>query len=183
MLKYIPNLLSIFRIILVPFFPIAYFSQSPNNHLIALTIFVIAGVTDFLDGYIARRFELTTRLGAVLDPIADKTMLLTAIITLYIGGALPLVIPIIVVGKELLMVYGGMFVYFKRKKTVIPANKVGKGATILYTVAVFVTILAPMSLASILLLSSAVLLKISAMVVYLVGYYKTIKPMTVDKDL
>jgi len=143
---------------------------------------VVAGITDFLDGFIARRFDLTSRLGSVLDPLADKAMLLTAIISLYIGDALPLIIPIIVVGKELLMVYGGLFVYFKRKKTVIPANNVGKGATILYTIAVFVTILAPMSIASILLLSSAVLLKLLAMSVYLTGYYRTIKPMTVDKD-
>ena len=182
MFKYIPNILTVIRLILVPFFPIAYFSHSPNNHLIALTIFIVAGITDFLDGYIARRFNLATRLGSVLDPLADKAMLLTAIISLYIGGALPLIIPIIVVGKELLMVYGGLFVYFKRKKTVIPANNVGKGATILYTVAVFVTILAPMSILSILLLSSAVILKLVAMGVYLKGYYKTIKPMTFDKD-
>lgn len=182
MLKYIPNTLTLIRLILVPFFPIAYFSNSPNNHLIALAIFIVAGITDFLDGYIARKFNLTTRLGAVIDPLADKSMLLTAIISLYIGDALPLIIPIIIVGKELLMVYGGLFVYFKRKKTVVPANKVGKGATLLYTVAVFVTILAPMSLLSILLLSSAVLLKLIAMGVYLNGYYKTIKPMTVDKE-
>jgi len=183
MLKNIPNILTVIRLILVPFFPIAYFSNSPNNHLIALIIFIAAGITDFLDGYIARRFDLTTRLGAVIDPLADKLMLLTAIISLYIGNAIPLVIPIIVVGKELLMVYGGFFVYFKRKKTVIPANNVGKGATLLYTVAIFVTILAPMTFISILLLSSAVLLKIMAMGVYLNEYFKTIKPRTVDKKV
>jgi cardiolipin synthase len=180
MFKYIPNILTIIRLFLVPFFPIAYFSDSPNGHLIALIIFVIAGITDFLDGTIARKYNLTTKLGAVLDPLADKTMLLTAIISLYFGGDLPLIIPIIVVGKELLMVYGGLFVYFRRKKTVIPANNVGKGATILYTLAVFITILFPMSLPSILLLFSAVALKLIAMVVYLKGYYLDIKPTTKD---
>lgn len=181
MIKYVPNILTIIRLILVPFFPITYFSNSPHNHTIALTIFIIAGVTDFLDGYLARKLKLTSRLGAVLDPLADKLMLLTAIITLYFGGALPLIIPIIVVAKELLMVYGGIFVYFRRKKTVVPANKVGKLATVTYTAAVFITILFPMSIPSIILLTSAVLVKIIAMGIYITAYYKVIKPATFDK--
>ncbi len=108
-------------------------------------------------------------------------MLLTAIVTLYVDGILPLIIPVIIIGKELLMVYGGLFLYFRKSKVVMPANKVGKSATLIYTAAVFVTIIFPMSIASILLLIAAVVTKLTAMGIYLNVYYKKIKPDTIDK--
>ncbi len=175
MLKHIPNILTIIRLLLVPFFPIAYFSHSPDSHTIALVIFVIASATDFLDGYIAKKYNLITKIGTVLDPLADKLMLLTAIFTLYISGDLPVIIPIIVSTKEIFMILGGFFLYFRKEKSVIPANKIGKTATVLYTLAIFVTILFPASIASWILIISAILVKLIAISIYIFYYFSTMR--------
>lgn len=176
MLKHIPNILTVMRIILVPFFPIAYLSDSPNNIRTALIIFIIAGLTDILDGFLARHFKLVTKLGSVLDPLADKFMLLTAVFTLYFAGDLHFVIPLIITTKELFMIIMGIILYFKKEKAVIPANKIGKTGTVLYSLAVFITVLFPGSIASWTSIFLAIGVKIAAIISYAVHYNRNVKP-------
>ncbi|MEP6921452.1 MAG: CDP-alcohol phosphatidyltransferase family protein [bacterium] len=86
----VPNLLTIFRMVLIPVFVTLLFYQ---RFLLALSAFVLAGVTDGLDGLLARRFDQRSQLGTVLDPIADKLMLVTAFVVLSMRGVFPQPLP------------------------------------------------------------------------------------------
>ena len=99
----VPNSLSILRILLTPLFAICLI-----KHLLgaALTVFAIAAVTDGLDGLVARVFRQKTRLGAFLDPTADKLLLATAFVTLAIQGMMPSWVTVIVMTRDVLILFG-----------------------------------------------------------------------------
>jgi cardiolipin synthase len=102
----LPNLLTWLRIILIPLFVgIFYFEKSwvsvANQNLVATVIFVAAAVTDWLDGWIARRFNQTSAFGAFLDPVADKLMVAAALIILVQLGRVDAVIALIMIGREI----------------------------------------------------------------------------------
>lgn len=128
----VPNLLTGIRFLLIPVFFLFYYSDIPNNVTIATFVFILAGITDILDGYIARNFNMVTRWGIVFDPLADKLMLLSVLFALTHSGHLPLWVIVVVAGKEAFMGLGAILLYFKRDKTVIEANKTGKMATVLF---------------------------------------------------
>ena len=86
----VPNMLTIFRMVLIPVFVTLLFYQ---RFILALAAFVVAGVTDGLDGLLARRFDQESQLGTILDPIADKLMLVTAFIVLSMRGVFPQPLP------------------------------------------------------------------------------------------
>ena len=86
----VPNMLTIFRMVLIPVFVTLLFYQ---RFILALAAFVVAGVTDGLDGLLARRFDQESQLGTILDPIADKLMLVTAFIDLSMRGVFPQPLP------------------------------------------------------------------------------------------
>lgn len=130
----IPNILSIIRLGLIPLFIFLFFSAYTNSLIYAIIIFLISGITDVLDGYIARKFNLITKLGTVLDPLADKLMLITVLLCLGIKSYIPLWLPIIVIIKEISMICGGFFLY--NKDTVVPSNIFGKLATFLFYVSI-----------------------------------------------
>ena len=142
-MKYVPNALTILRLFMVPVFAVLFFSSIKNNHLYALIIFLAAGLTDFLDGYIARRYEVVSIVGIVLDPLADKLMLLTALGCLAIYGSMPIWVLVIVLINESILIIAGIKMYFKKTKSVTPANKYGKIATVLFSLAVFFLIVLP----------------------------------------
>ncbi|MBR2181146.1 MAG: CDP-alcohol phosphatidyltransferase family protein, partial [Oscillospiraceae bacterium] len=85
----IPNLLSIFRMCLVPVFVVVFFSDSPHAYAYAAGVYALAGITDVLDGIIARKFNLITKLGKILDPLADKMMTITVFVCISIAGLIP----------------------------------------------------------------------------------------------
>ncbi len=128
----VPNVLTGIRFLLIPVFFLCYYSHMPNNITIATLVFIFAGVTDILDGYIARKYNMVTRWGAVFDPLADKLMLLSVLFALTHSGYLPQWVIIVVFGKEAFMALGAAVLYFTRDKTVVAANKTGKLATILF---------------------------------------------------
>ncbi|MEN3325790.1 MAG: hypothetical protein V7638_597 [Acidobacteriota bacterium] len=86
----VPNLLTVFRMVLIPVFVSLLFYQ---RFILALAIFVLAGVTDGLDGLLARRFNQKSQLGTILDPIADKLMLVTSFIVLSMRSVFPQPLP------------------------------------------------------------------------------------------
>ena len=86
----VPNLLTVFRMVLIPVFVSLLFYQ---RFILALAIFVLAGVTDGLDGLLARRFNQKSQLGTILDPIADKLMLVTAFVVLSMRSVFPQPLP------------------------------------------------------------------------------------------
>ncbi|MDI9848108.1 CDP-alcohol phosphatidyltransferase family protein [Rhodoblastus sp. 17X3] len=98
---FLPNLISLGRLILVP---VSVDMIASRRWPEALAIFLIAGISDGLDGWIARRFDLRTELGAYLDAIADKALLVCDYVTLAIVGVLPLWLALLVVSRDLMIV-------------------------------------------------------------------------------
>ena len=132
----IPNMLTLFRLFLIPVFVLVFFSPIDNNLVFSISIFLVAGATDVLDGYIARKYNLVTKWGMVLDPLADKLMLLTVLGCLAIEDYAPIWIVAIIALKEVFMIISGMFLY--RNNTVIPSNVFGKASTLLFYLYVFI---------------------------------------------
>lgn len=131
----IPNVLSIIRLFMIPGFVHYFFSPMEYGIRIAIVIFVAAGLTDILDGYIARKYNLVTRLGAVLDPLADKLMLITVLISITLKNQIPFWIIVVVAIKETLMIFGAITL-FNEHDIVVPANKFGKLSTIAFYIAI-----------------------------------------------
>ena len=102
----IPNLLTWLRIILIPLFVgIFYFEKSwvslPHQNLVATVIFTLAAVTDWLDGWLARKLDQTSAFGAFLDPVADKLMVAAALIILLQLGRIDAIVTLIIIGREI----------------------------------------------------------------------------------
>jgi len=105
----VPNILSMFRIILVPIIVWIYFdSRIKDHYLLALVLVFISALTDVLDGIIARKFNLITDLGKILDPIADKLTQFVVVFCLACDYPLMTVVAVIIFAKELLMLIGAV---------------------------------------------------------------------------
>jgi CDP-diacylglycerol--glycerol-3-phosphate 3-phosphatidyltransferase/cardiolipin synthase len=102
----IPNLLTLFRIVLIPlivgtlYLPGDWVSE-PNANLIATAIFVLAALTDWFDGYLARKLNQQSAFGAFLDPVADKLMVAAALIVLVEFGRVDAIVALIIIGREI----------------------------------------------------------------------------------
>ncbi len=97
----LPNKLTLFRIFLIPVFIIVMMLNTPNKYLIACIIFVIAAITDAMDGHIARKHNLITDFGKFMDPLADKLLVIAALTTMIESGLVPSWMVIIIVSREL----------------------------------------------------------------------------------
>ena len=101
----IPNLITLGRILLVP---VVVWAIMSNAMWIAFMLFLVAGVSDGVDGFLAKRFDMTTELGAYLDPLADKALIVSIYLTLGINGDIPRWLVILVVSRDILIVGGIM---------------------------------------------------------------------------
>ena len=101
----IPNLITLGRILLVP---ILVWAIASGEMWIAFVLFLAAGVSDAVDGFLAKRFHMTTELGAYLDPLADKALIVSIYLTLGINGFIPRWLVIMVVSRDILIVGGIM---------------------------------------------------------------------------
>lgn len=131
-----------------------------------MLIFAVAGVTDVLDGYIARKYNLVTDLGTVLDPLADKLMLIAVLSCFTIKGYIPTWIIGVVLVKELSMIAGGIYLYFNKEQIVIPANKFGKLATVFFYAAIILITFNVKADYNKYLISIAMIMTLVAFVVY-----------------
>lgn len=130
MFKYVPNILTIIRFLLIPV--IVIFTLQ-GNFIATIIVLTISGLTDILDGYIARRFNFISDFGKLVDPLADKATQIALIGTLAIQKIIPIWILIIVLFKEFLMVAGASFLY--GKELVVSSKWYGKLATVLFYIA------------------------------------------------
>ena len=138
----LPNKLTIFRIILVPIMVImpflgikGEFLGVPVEFLVIDLIFIIASITDKLDGYLARKNNEVTTFGKFLDPLADKILVLAAMVMLVENGKLPALIPIIVLAREF-MVSGYRLIAVEKGGKVIAASNWGKLKTVTQMIAI-----------------------------------------------
>lgn len=119
----IPNSITLFRMMLVP---VIVWLILGEQMLAAFIVFVIAGVTDALDGLIAKQFDLVTALGTYLDPLADKILLVSIYITLGIQGFLPSWLVILVVSRDILIVGGILLSFLMELNLEIAPSKISK---------------------------------------------------------
>jgi cardiolipin synthase (CMP-forming) len=101
----IPNLITLGRILLVP---VVVWAIAQGLMWLAFVLFVAAGVSDAVDGYLAKRFNMTTVLGAYLDPLADKALIVSIYVTLGVNGLIPRWLVILVVSRDILIIGGIM---------------------------------------------------------------------------
>ena len=137
MLKKIPNILTIGRIIIVPFFVLAFYLPGFYGDLTACVLFVIASFTDFLDGMLARMMGEESKLGELLDPIADKIIVATALILLVMSGTIrhyEVIAAIIILTREILI--SGLREFLARGRIKLPVTNLAKLKTFLQMVAI-----------------------------------------------
>jgi len=137
MLKKIPNILTIGRIIIVPFFVLAFYLPGFYGDLTACVLFVIASFTDFLDGMLARMMEEESKLGELLDPIADKIIVATALILLVMSGTIrhyEVIAAIIILTREILI--SGLREFLAKGQVKLPVTNLAKLKTFLQMVAI-----------------------------------------------
>ena len=137
MLKKIPNILTIGRIIIVPFFVLAFYLPGFYGDLTAFALFVVASFTDFLDGMLARMMGEESKLGELLDPIADKIIVATALILLVMSGTIrhyEVIAAIIILTREILI--SGLREFLARGQIKLPVTNLAKLKTFLQMVAI-----------------------------------------------
>lgn len=166
----IPNILTMIRFILVPVFILIFFSSGSNYLIESFYIFLLAGLTDVLDGYIARKYDLITKFGTVMDPLADKVMLLCVLCCYMIKGLIPLWIVMIIFISELLMIFGALYLYFFNEEHVVPSNKFGKVATVFFYLAIVLLVFFTNEAGVINIIVIAVLIKVIAFTNYSFGF-------------
>lgn len=129
----LPNLLTLVRILLIPIFVIV-FTSAPERAFLAAVVFALASLTDWLDGYLARRRGEITRLGKLLDPFADKLLVASALILLVDVGRAEAWIAIVIIARELAVT--GLRTLAVREGTIIPADAGGKAKMIMQTLSI-----------------------------------------------
>ena len=138
----LPNLLTLSRILILPIFLFFFLNpQLEYNLQIAATLLIISALTDLFDGKIARKYNLESELGKLLDPLADKLTLIAVFSALYYRGIVHLIFLLIVLIREGIILLASLYMYFTNQQEIIKAGLVGKGATfLLYIAAIFYTI-------------------------------------------
>ena len=180
MVKVLPNILSIFRICLVPVFIIVYFTDDNEIKYYAILVYAIAGLSDYLDGYIARKFDAQTKLGKLLDPLGDKLMTFTVLVCITITRHVLIPASIVFFVKEILMGIGGLILHKKAKIELPPANFIGKASTFVFFV-VCVTLMLFRNVpdyVALALTSAAICLALIALAGYLNTYIKVMKSIS-----
>ncbi|NND00996.1 MAG: hypothetical protein HKN85_12510 [Gammaproteobacteria bacterium] len=156
---YIPNLLTLARIGLVPLLLVLLQEQ---QFLMSLYVFIIAGITDGLDGFIAKRFNAQTQLGAILDPLADKALLVSSYVMLSMMGLIPYWLMIVVVFRDLVIVSGYLIMVLFFGSVEMRPLRISKLNTVLQ-IAFIILVLAQLAGAALL----AVLIPILAYAVFI----------------
>ncbi len=171
----LPNLLTLTRILLIPVFVVVYYLPVEWASLAACLIFILAAVTDWLDGYLARRMQLTSPLGAFLDPVADKLMVATAlVVVLQADPQLWLALPVmVIIGREITISALREWMAELGQRAEVAVSEIGKFKTAAQMTAIALLIYRdplagiPVYLIGEVLLYVAVILTLWSMLIYL----------------
>lgn len=139
--RHLPNLLSLFRILLVPLLVVVLLTKFENKEFVGLGVFLLASLTDLLDGWVARRFGLITRLGKLLDPAADKILTAAAFISLVElnPGLVPAWMVVAIISRELAV--SALRSFAAAEHVVIGASIAGKVKTTVQVIAISLLII------------------------------------------
>ena len=173
----LPNKLTVLRMILIPFFVIclmAYGGTNQTLRYVAVVIFIIASLTDLLDGKIARKYNLVTNFGKFMDPLADKLLVCSALICLIELGQLPAWMVIIIVSREFII--SGFRLVAAEQGIVIAASYWGKFKTTFQMIAVILMIVNIEALSVVTLLCTwiALILTVISLVDYIAKNHKVL---------
>lgn len=136
-MKRVPNILTLIRLFLIPFYLMVFYSDAAHPVRWAMIIFLVASLTDIIDGYIARKYDAITKFGQVADPFADKVMQISVLYTLMDIGYIENWFFLIALIKDGLQIVLGVALLNVEPKIIVPANVFGKATTVL----IFATIL------------------------------------------
>ena len=136
-MKHVPNLLSLARLALAPY---VFVLLVRREYRTVLVLFAIAGLTDFLDGLAARKFGSTSRLGAGLDPVADKVLLSGTFLTLALTGAIETWVAAVVLGRDVLILVAAVVLYLAKSRRSFPPSIWGKISTLVQIAFVLVIV-------------------------------------------
>lgn len=170
----VANLLTLLRFCLVPVIIIAIVNQ---HWTIAFVTFVTAGVTDAIDGFVARQFDMRTELGAYLDPLADKALLVSIYVTMAIGGLLPVWLAVVVVSRDVMIVGAVILSWLMDNPMEIKPLKLSKAntlaqisfAALMLFVLAFSLALEPLVLAGVIIVTA---LTVASMLAYLAAWLR-----------
>ena len=124
----VANLITIVRLVLVPiFFVVLMDADGERSRLAAFVIYAIAGSTDWIDGQLARRTHTVTQFGKIVDPLVDRLLLASGVLGLYLIGELPLWVPIVLVVRDMYLLYGAFVL--ERYRVILPVTYIGKLTT------------------------------------------------------
>lgn len=135
----IPNILTLLRIIMIPIFYVVFFSDITNSSLFAALIFIVASLTDWFDGFLARKWSLVTNFGKIMDPLADKLLVMTALICLLTSFRIPAWAVIVILARE--MAITGLRIIAASEGVVVAADMLGKFKTVFQMVAIILLLL------------------------------------------
>ena len=157
----LPNLLTLLRVILIPIFVGLFYYPTDRSNMFAAIVFVVAALTDLLDGYLARKLKQTTKFGAFLDPVADKIIVCTALV---------LIVDMVIIAREIVVSALREWMAEIGQRAQVAVNWVGKWKTTIQMTAIALLVWRynePMIYAAVGLLGLATILTIWSMVMYL----------------
>ena len=175
----LPNKLTVFRVVLVPFFVVFLLLSGTNESLkwVALVIFVVASLTDLLDGHIARSRNLVTTFGKFMDPLADKILTISGMICLIELGRIPSWIVVIIVAREFII--SGFRLIATEHGIVIAANYWGKWKTTFQMIMIILMImnLPALQMVTTIVMWVALVLTIVSLVTYITQNMDVVRTM------
>ena len=171
--KNIPNILTVLRITAVPVFIVLMLN---NEFYPAIAVFLLAEITDVLDGIIARRYDLITPFGKVADPVADKLMQLSALFMFSIKDMIPKIIPWLFFGKEFFMLVSG--IYLIRKKIDTSSKWFGKLTSVILFISIMLVFLEVPRTITDAIFWVCVVMSLFAALMYIRNYLKNVKQKT-----
>ena len=168
MKKHIPNIITCTRLFFIPIF---IFFMLKKEFIMSATIFCIAGLSDLLDGYLARKWKVVSNFGKLADPLADKFMQIGAVLLMVIFKFIDPAFLIVLGIKEGLLIFGSYLLY--KKKVIVYADWYGKLSTLLLNAAIFwILILKLNSIWSNSLMAIAYSAEILALILYTIRYFR-----------
>lgn len=177
----IPNILTVVRILLIPVLVVVILTKFQGSEIIAFVTFLLAVLTDSLDGHLARRRKQITALGQLLDPVADKLLITSVFICLVQSGSVPAWMAVIIIGRE--MAVTGFRAIASSKGIIVPALRLGKIKMLLETITVCLLLLGEKILGNFFFLSQVGLwLVIVAALVSAAEYYLKFGPRILSKQ-
>ena len=182
----VPNILTSLRIVLVPFLVLVFYMPYEWRYSASAAIFAVAAITDWFDGYLARRWNQTTAFGAFFDPVADKIMVATALCLLIEEfGAFWMTIPsMIIIGREIVISALREWMAELGKRTSVAVNRIGKLKTAAQMVAITLLLFTPLPMAGAIgylglaLLYASAVLTLWSMYVYLRAAWPDLSPFS-----